>query len=99
MSDTPATYARTTINVVVRPAPNDGWFEVFYTWKRLCITEFPLRDVGRGFLPRRYNPNTIITFQHSFFWSAITTTIGQAARNTETFEDHNIVRPVFGRAR
>ena len=46
-----------------------------------------------------YKPNTIITFQHGFPWPAITTTLGQAAQNTETFEDHNIVRPVFGRAR
>ncbi len=64
-----------------------------------CISEFPLRDVGRGFLARGYKPNTIITFQHGFPWPAITTTRGQAAQNTETFEDHNIVRPVFGRAR
>ena len=66
---------------------------------RLCISEFPLRDVGRGFLARGYKPDTIITFQHGFPWPAITTTLGQAAQNTETFKDHNIVRPVFGRAR
>ena len=50
------TRAQTTINVVVRPAPNDGWFDVFYTGKRLCISQFPLRDVGRGFLARGYKP-------------------------------------------
>jgi hypothetical protein len=38
-----------SIDIVVLPAPNDGWFEVFYTGKRLCISEFPLRDAGRGF--------------------------------------------------
>ena len=91
--------ARTTINVVVLPAPNDGWCEGFYTGKRLCISEFPLRDFGRGFLARGYKPNTIITFQHGFPWAATTTTLGQAAQNTETFEDDSIVRPVFGRAR
>ena len=99
MSDTPATFARATINVVVRPAPNDGWFEVFYTGKRLCISEFPLRDVGRGFLARGYLPETVITFRHDFPWPAITTTLGKAAQNRGTFQNHNVVRPVFGRAR
>jgi len=99
MSDTPTTCARNTINVVVCPATNDGWFEGFYTGKRLCIPEFPLRDAGRGFLVRGYKPGNIITFQHGFPWPALTTTLGQAAQNTETFEDRNIVRPIFGRAR
>jgi hypothetical protein len=99
MSDTPTIYGRTTINVVVRPAPNTGWFEVHTRKSRLCITQYPLRDVGRGFLARGYKPGTVITFRHDLPWPAITTTFGQAAQNTETFEDHNIVRPVFGRAR
>ena len=99
MSDTPTTYARTTINVVVRPAPNDGWFEVHTRKSRLCITQYPLHDVGRGFLARGYPLETVITFRHDFPWPAITTTLGQAAQNRETFENHNVVRLELRRAR
>ena len=99
MSDTPATYARTIINVVVRPAPNDGWFEVHARKSRLCITQYPLRDVGRGFLARGYPLETVITFRHDFPWPAITTTLRNAARNSETFQNHNVVRLELRRAR
>ena len=99
MSDTPATCARATIDVVVLPALNEGWFEVHTRKSRLCITQYPLRDVGRGFLARGYKPGTVITFRHYFPWPAVTTTLGQAAQNREMFQNHNVVRPVFGRAR
>ena len=58
-----------------------------------------IASMARNEMARVYKPNTIITFQHGFPWPAITTALGQAAQNTETFKDHNIVRPVFGRAR
>ena len=99
MSDTPATYARTTINVVVRPAPNDGWFEVHARKSRLCITQYPLRDVGRGFLARGYTLETVITFRHNFPCPAITITLGKAAQNRETLQNHNVVKLELGRAR
>jgi hypothetical protein len=99
MSDTPTTYARTTINVVVRPAPNDGWFEVHTGKSRLCITQYPLRDVGRGFLARGYPLETVITFRPDFPWPPITTTLGKAAQNRETFQNHNVVKLELGRAR
>jgi hypothetical protein len=88
-----------SIDVVVVPAPNARWFEVFRAGKRLCITQYPLRDVGRGFIARGYKPETIVNFRHGFPWPAITTTLGKAARNIETFENHNVVKPKFGRAR
>jgi len=87
------------IDVIVRPAPNEGWFEVHTRKSRLCITQYPLRDVGRGFLARGYPLETVITFRHDFPWPAITTTIGKAAQNRESFQNHNVVKPNFGRAR
>jgi hypothetical protein len=95
MSDISTTYARTIINVVVRLAPNDGWFEA-HTRSRQCITQY---DVGCGFLARRYLLETVITFRHDFRWPAITTTLGKAAQNRGTYQNHNVVKLEFGRAR
>ena len=56
MSDTPATFARATINVVVRPAPNDGWFEVHTGKRDFASPNFRCAMSGAGFLPEDTRP-------------------------------------------
>jgi hypothetical protein len=87
------------IRVIVRPAQNPGWFEVHTKRSRLCITQFPLRDVARGLLARGHLPEAPIIFQFEFSRPAVATTLAEAAQSQETFWDHNIIRPAFGRAR
>lgn len=81
------------IRVVVRPARNTGWFEVYTRKSRLCISQFPIRDTARGLLVRGHLPEAPIIIQNEFPWPVTITTLGEAAQSVE-IRGFNIV--VFG---
>jgi hypothetical protein len=84
------------IYITIRPLHDEsavrchGRFCVYRGNKRLCISDGPIRDTGRGFLKAGVPPNVMLVARHDLgLWDVVTTTIGAAAANG-IFEGENI---------
>ena len=84
------------IYITIRPLHEEagvrcfGRFCVYCENRRICISDNPIRDTGRGFLKAGVPPATVLIARHDFgLWDVVTTTIGAAAANG-IFEGENI---------
>ena len=75
------------IYITVRPLHEEsgvrchGRFCVYCAGRRMCISDNPIRDAGRGFLHAGVPPNVMLVARHDFgLWDVVTTTIGAAAQ-------------------
>ena len=84
------------IYITIRPLHEEagvrchGRFCVYCAGRRMCISDDPIRDTGRGFLKAGVPPESVLIARHDFgLWDVVTTTVGAAAQKA-IFEGENI---------